>query len=109
MYAAEKGKSEIVNIFLREKYSKLLHLKDRKNKNALFYSIEAQAENTDVVLSLIDRGASSDVNLKCSNGITPLIKAIELKYSKIAKILCKNCANVNMPLNCGLILIISFI
>jgi ankyrin repeat protein len=57
----------------------------------LFYAIEAPAENLDVVLLLINKGA--DVNATSIDGWSPLLKATQKKHHQILENLLSNGAN----------------
>ena len=100
MIAAEKGYVELVELLLDLKVE--VKPKDRHGKNALFYALEPQAENVDLISILVDKGA--DVNSETADKMTPLIKAVEKGFLHIAKILLQKNAYVNAALeNSGMV------
>ena len=72
MIACEKGYILLVESLLNLEAS--VNHRDTHQKTPLFYAIEATAENIDVVLMLIEKGA--DVNATSIDGWTPLLKSV---------------------------------
>jgi ankyrin repeat protein len=91
MLAAEKGSIELVQMLIE--FNADVKVKDKFGRTALFYAIEANNENSDVVSVLLDNGA--DVNYEANDRITPLLKAVEKGYREIARILLQKSANVH--------------
>ena len=71
MIACEKGYILLVEALLIME-AQVSH-RDMHQKTPLFYAIEASAENLDVVMMLIEKGA--DVNPTSIDGWSPLLKA----------------------------------
>lgn len=97
MLAAEKGYAEIIDMLLD--YKANINSRDKFNRNALFYAIESNAENPDIVSTLIEHNV--DVNCEAKNKVTPMIIAIEKDYLKVAQLLLDNnafvhCTNENL-------------
>jgi ankyrin repeat protein len=91
MMAAEKGYLEVVHLLFDNKAE--VKMKDRHGRNALFYALESQAENIDIISLLLDKGA--DVNSEYADKVTPLLKAVEKNFVQIARILLQKGANVH--------------
>ena len=58
MIACEKGYIEVVDCLIE--HDAHVNVKDRKQRSPLFFALEATAQNPDVVMRLIQKGA--DVN-----------------------------------------------
>ena len=101
MIAAEKGYVELVELLFDLRVE--VKPKDKYGKNALFYALEPQAENVDLISLLVDKGA--DVNSEIADKMTPLIKAVEKGFLQIAKILLQKDAYVNAALESSGIMI----
>ena len=86
MVAAERGSLELMQKCLD--HSILVDVRDNSGKSALSYAVEAEVSNTRTVSLLLTRGA--DPNIRCKNGVTPLLKAVEKARFKIAEILLKS-------------------
>lgn len=93
MVAAYKGDIEVVNMLLEHASKFDINQKDKQGKTALFYALESPAENSDVISTLLDREA--EVNVRIKDGVTPLLKAVDLGYHNIAELLLQQQANVN--------------
>ena len=89
MIASEKGYIVLVETLL-ELEAQVNH-RDSHQRTPLFYVIEAPAENLDVVLLLIDKGA--DVNATSIDGYTPLLKASQKRHHEILENLLSRGAN----------------
>lgn len=86
MLAAEKGYTEIIDDILN--YGPDIDARDKYGKNALFYAIESNCENSDIASRLIEKGIN--VDCQANDKSTPLLKAIEKGYLEIARLLLKN-------------------
>lgn len=96
MLASERGYTEIIDDLLEN--GAHIDKCDKSDRNALFYAIESKAENPDIVRTLIDR--KIDVNCVAKDRTTPLMRAVEKNYLKIAEVLLMNdaipqCINEN--------------
>jgi len=60
MIACEKGYIEVID-YLIQNHDAHVNLKDKKYRTPIMYALEANAENPDVVMLLIKKGA--DVNV----------------------------------------------
>ena len=67
-------------------------MRDKKKRNALFYAVESQTQNVDVVQELINRKA--DVNAISINGVSPLLLAAEKRHSRVISMLLQNGADI---------------
>jgi ankyrin repeat protein len=65
--------------------------RDNVQKTPLFYAIEVKAENLDVVLLLVNKGA--DVNAHSIDGWSPLLKAASMRHHQILENLLNKGAN----------------
>ena len=91
MVAASKGYLEFVrDILQREAW--VNHM-DNDGKTALHYAIDTKAENHDVVKALISYDALMDIQTS-SDGITPLMFAVNRGHRMIAKTLISNGCNL---------------
>jgi len=91
MIAAQRGFLELVQSLLELNVD--MRLKDRSGRTALFYAIEANNENVDVVSFLLDHGA--DLNHESQERATPLLRAVERGYYGITKMLLEKGANLH--------------
>jgi len=91
MIAAERGFLELVQCLLESNVD--MRLKDKTGRTALFYAIEANNENVDVVSFLLDHGA--DLNHEAQERATPLLRAVERGYFEITKMLLEKGANLH--------------
>jgi ankyrin repeat protein len=73
MIACEKGYIEIVDCLIQQEA--YVNLKDRKQRSPILHALEANAENPDVVMQLIKKGA--EVNVTSLDGWSPLLKATQ--------------------------------
>jgi ankyrin repeat protein len=76
MIACEKGYILLVEALL-ERDAQVNH-RDNSQKTPLFYAIDTQAENIDVILILIEKGA--DVNATSIEGWSALLLAVHKKH-----------------------------
>lgn len=90
MLACEKGYKDIVQKLLES--GALVDHRDKKKRTPLFYAIESQTQNVDVVEELISRKA--DVNAVSINGLSPLLLAAEKRHSRVISVLLKNGADI---------------
>jgi ankyrin repeat protein len=103
MIAAEKGRLELVEILLNT-YKADVKLRDKAGKTALFYAIETNNENLDVVSLLLGNGA--DPNHEAQDRITPLLKAVEKGHYEITKLLLDRGGNIHTTIeSTGIVLI----
>ena len=65
--------------------------RDMHQRTPLFYAIETLAENLDVVVMLIEKGA--DINATSIDGWTPLLKSAQKKHHTILEHLLHRGAN----------------
>ena len=91
MIAAEKGSLELVQLLLEENAE--IRYRERSGKTALFFAIEANNENVDVVSVLLDNEA--DPNHEAQDRITPLLRSVEKGHYGITKILLEKGGNVH--------------
>lgn len=96
MLAAEKGLNEVIKILL--KYNPTINACDKSGRNVLFYAIDNNFENAELVQLLIDAG----INVNCTSidKLTPLLVAIQRGFVQSAQHLIRakaslQCANAN--------------
>lgn len=90
MIACEKGYIEVVHALISLEAQ--VNMKDKKSRSPIMYAIDANAENSDVVMQLINKGA--DVNLASMDGWSPLLKATSKSYYEIMSKLIDRNANL---------------
>lgn len=90
MIACEKGYIEVVHALIQQEAQ--VNMKDKKSRSPIMYAIDANAENSDVVMQLINKGA--DVNLPSMDGWSPLLKATSKSYHEIMSKLIDRNANL---------------
>lgn len=95
MIASEKGLLELVQVLLE--CGADVRIKDKAGKTALFYAIETNNENLDVVSLLLGRGA--DPNHEAFDRITPLLKAVEKGHFEITKLLLDKGGNIHTTID----------
>lgn len=103
MIASEKGLLEFVQLLL-EDFGADVKMRDKAGKTALFYAIETNNENLDVVSLLLGSGA--DPNHEAQDRITPLLKAVEKGHYEITKLLLDRGGNIHTTIeSTGIVLI----
>jgi len=84
MLASSRGNIEIVDILLNNHAR--VDQRDKRKQTALHYAVNSEnGENLDVVASLLAQ--KCDINSENDERSTPLIKAVEKNYQKIAEYL----------------------
>eukprot|EP00347_Sterkiella_histriomuscorum_P020274 403338429 len=95
MIACEKGYIEVVDCLIQQEAQ--VNLKDRKSRSSILYAIEANAQNSDVVMQLIKKQA--DVNVASIDGWSPLLKATQKQYHEILIKLIEKGSNLSQKLS----------
>lgn len=95
MIACEKGYVEVVDYL--QQCDAQVNLKDKKSRSPILYALEANAQNLDVVMRLINKGA--DVNVISIDGWSPLLKATQKQYHEILEKLVEIGANLSHKLH----------
>ena len=83
MMAAQRGRLNIVSLIINSAKLKNINERDNNGRSALYYSIESNAENIDVVSMIL--GAGGDPTNGNDREMIPLHAAIERDYQKIVK------------------------
>ena len=92
MIACEKGYLEIIDCLLDQEDCQI-NYKDSKMRTPMLHALESAAENEDIILHLIRKGA--DVNLSSFEGWSPLLKATQKQFHVIMGYLLQHEANTN--------------
>lgn len=93
MYASMKGDVQVIHSILKHKPN--VNSKDVRNRNALFYAIDAEkGDNADVVLTLIQHGININ-EIDKESGHSPLTLAAFKNLKNTVRALVENKADVN--------------
>jgi ankyrin repeat protein len=85
MVAAQRGRLDIVSPLIDNANLKNINERDSNGRSALYYAIESNAENIDVVSMIL--GAGGDPTNGNEKEMIPLHAAIDRDYQKIVKLL----------------------